>query len=286
MNKMIKKLGIYPNLHKEKVKDGLQNIVTLVKEAGLIPYLPSDIAKEYACESYIKGDIESLKNLDAVMTLGGDGTFLRASEYLAKAGVFGFGVNFGHLGFLAEVEIDDLKNSLQLLAAGKYTINNRDMLLARVMQEDKEILRTHALNDIVVSRAKISRMAHYLMRINGKQSAYMAADGIIIATATGSTAYSLSAGGPLVHPNVPAMVITPICPHSLSNRPLVIPLSELVEVETEREGEELILEADGKTIGPIEDDSIVIVGKSKYQMQILRLTDASYYDNWQKKLTR
>ncbi|MCQ2381621.1 MAG: NAD(+)/NADH kinase [Acidaminococcaceae bacterium] len=283
---MIKKLGVYPNLHKEVVKKNLAHIIDLVREAGLIPLLPSDIAITFGCDSYIVGDEKSLQSMDVFMSVGGDGTLLRMAELLAKVDVPGFGVNFGHLGFLAEVEASELPSALKMLVQGYYTVENRTMLFAKVMREKKQILEAHALNDIVVSKGKISKMAHYLLRINGKQSSYMAADGIIVASATGSTAYSLSAGGPLVYPNLDVMVITPICPHALAIRPLVIPLSEVVEIETERDGEQLMLEADGKLMGPIEDDCIVSVEQSPYKMQLLRLSAKSYYDNWQEKLMR
>jgi len=283
---IIKKIGVYPNLRKERVKKELVGILNMVRENGLIPFLPENIAEFYGCESYIPGDEKSLETIDAFMSLGGDGTLLRMAELLARVDVPGFGVNFGRLGFLAEVEYDDLASALRILSHGFYTVENRAMISAKVFKNKKETLCANALNDVVVSKGKISKMAHYLLRINGKQSAYMAADGIIVATATGSTAYSLSAGGPLVSPNLDVMVITPICPHALANRPLVIPLTEVVEIETDRDGEKLLLEADGRIVGPIDDDNVVVIEQSPYTMQLLRLSAQSYYDNWQEKLMR
>lgn len=283
---MIKKIGIYPNLRKEVVVKQLEHIVNLVKEAGLVPYLPQDIADKYDCPSYVPGNEESLRQADAFMSLGGDGTLLRMADLLVRIKMPAFGVNFGHLGFLAEVETHELPSALKMIAQDFYTVENRSMLKTTVLQNGKEINKAHALNDIVISKAKISKMAHYFIEVNGKQAASIAADGIIVATATGSTAYSLSAGGPLVHPDVDAMVITPICPHSISNRPLVIPMDSTVEVSTERDKEKLILQADGKILGPIEDDCVVKIIKSHYKMQLLRVTATDYYDNLQEKLMR
>ena len=283
---MIKKIGIYPNLRKEVVVKQLEHIVSLVKEAGLMPYLPEDIATKYDCQSYVSGNEESLRQVDVFMSLGGDGTLLRMADLLVRINMPAFGVNFGHFGFLAEVETHELPSALKMIAQDFYTVENRSMLKTVVLQNGKEISKSHALNDIVVSKAKISKMAHYFIEVNGKQAASIAADGIIVATATGSTAYSLSAGGPLVHPDVDAMVITPICPHSISNRPLVIPMDSMVEISTERDKEQLILQADGKILGPIEDDCVVKIIKSNYKMQLLRVTTEDYYDNLQEKLMR
>lgn len=282
----MKNLGIYPNLQKELVKKNLPHVVELVRQAGLTPFLPEDIAAEFAAKSYTPGQEDTFQDIEAFMSLGGDGTLLRMAELLAQVDMPAFGVNFGRLGFLAEVGHGELPSALKMLGGDYYTIEERRMLSAKVFRDRQVLHETHALNDIVVSKGKVSKMAHYLMRINGKKSAYLAADGIIVASATGSTAYSMSAGGPLVHPNLEVMVITPICPHELGNRPLVIPLDEVVEIETERDGEELVLQSDGKIVGPIADDSIVQVERSPYVMQLLRVSAQNYYDSWQEKLMR
>lgn len=271
---------------KKLVEKNLGQVVDLVRAAGLVPYLPEEIATQYACDSYIPGDEKSLSQVDAFMSLGGDGTLLRMADLLVRINMPAFGVNFGHLGFLAEVGVSDMFSALKMIANEKYSVENRAMLKTTVIREGKETHKAHALNDIVVSKSKVSKMAHYIVRINGKQAANIAADGIIVATATGSTAYSLSAGGPLVHPSLDAMVLTPICPHSLANRPLVIPMNEILEIESERDGEELILQADGKLLGPIADDCVVKIVKSNYQMQLLRVTTKDYYGTMQEKLMR
>ena len=283
---MIKKLGIYPNMCKELVRKNLSHVVDLVRAAGLVPYLPVEIAQQYGCDSYIPGDEKSLSQVDVFMSLGGDGTLLRMADLLVRINMPAFGVNFGHLGFLAEVSASELPSALKMIVNDFYSVENRAMLKTTVIREGKETHKAHALNDIVVSKSKVSKMAHYIVRINGKQAANIAADGIIVATATGSTAYSLSAGGPLLHPSLEAIVLTPICPHSLANRPLVVPLTECLEIESERDGEELILQADGKLLGPIADDCVVKIIRSNYQMQLLRVTNKDYYDTMQKKLMR
>lgn len=282
----MKKIGIYPNLCKEQVRLALATIVEMTKTAGLEPFLPEEFAEKYGCSSYHAGAAESIAKMDVCMSLGGDGTMLRMASLLAIAGVPGFGVNFGRLGFLAEIEYRELKTALQSLVQGHYVLEKRRMVRAQVLRNDQELLQCHALNDIVVSKAKVSKMAHYVLRVNGQQAACLGADGIIVATATGSTAYSLSAGGPLVDPKLGVTVVTPICPHSLTNRPWVVPIEAVVAIETERDGEQLILEKDGILVGTIEDDSVVRVSESPFCMQLLRLTDGNYYDRLQDKLAR
>ena len=277
-------IGIYPNLKKEIVRENLSQVVKLALGAGLTPFLPQEIAADFGTRAYIPGDEESLEGIEAFVSLGGDGTLLRMADLLVRVNMPAFGVNFGRLGFLAEVEFSGLADAFRMLKKDSYSIENRAMLKTTVYREKNLLHKAHALNDIVVSKGKVSKMGHYLMRINGKKSVSLAADGIIVATATGSTAYSMSAGGPLLHPNVEGMVITPICPHDLSSSPLVIPLNDVVEIESERDGEELILQADGKIIGPIQDDCLVQVEKSRYTMQLLRVLAKNYYDTWQEKL--
>lgn len=158
------------------------------------------------------------------MTLGGDGTILRAARYVTPLQVPLIGVNMGKVGFLTEACFPDLEKVLKKLADGAYTIEKRSMLQLSIWEAGKIIKKGHALNDMVLESADRSRLTRLRMRIAGQPSANFPSDGIIIASATGSTAYSLSAGGPVVHPSLSVMLITPICPHALHARPLVIPM--------------------------------------------------------------
>ena len=150
-------------------------MVELVRQAGLTPFLPEDIAAEFDARSYTPGQEDTFQDIEAFMSLGGDGTLLRMAELLAQVDMPAFGVNFGRLGFLAEVGHGELPSALKMLSGDYYTIEERRMLSAKVFRDRQILHETHALNDIVVSKGKISKMAHYLMRINGKKSAYLAA---------------------------------------------------------------------------------------------------------------
>lgn len=281
-----KRLGIFPNLSKEKVCIALPEFVELCKDWRLIPVLPESVAEQYECEAYCESDQQSLQRLDFAVSLGGDGTLLQMARYLAPLGVPAFGINFGKLGFLAEIDLRGMYKAISRLSQGNYTIETRSMLLASVLRDGEVIAQAHALNDHVLAKGMFSKLAHMMLFINGKLSGKYAADGLIIATATGSTAYSLSAGGPLVMPELDVSVITPVCAHSLANRALIIPMTEKIELKPVPGSEEMLLSADGENVIEVPNDTMVHIEKCPYDMKLVRLTSRDYYQTWQQKLMR
>ena len=281
-----KRLGIFPNLSKENVCIALPEFVEMCKDWGLAPVLPEAVAAQYDCDAYSENEELTLKTLDFAVSLGGDGTLLQMARYIAPLGVPAFGINFGRLGFLAEIDLRGMQKAISRLAQGNYTLESRSMLQAQVLKHGEVIATAHALNDLVLAKGMFSKLAHMMMFINGKLSGKYAADGLIIATATGSTAYSLSAGGPLVMPNLDVSVITPICAHSLANRALVIPMSELIELKAIPGSEEMMLSADGENVIEVDNCDVVRIEKSPHGMQFVRLTSRDYYQTWQQKLIR
>lgn len=281
-----KRLGIFPNLSKEKVCIALPEFVELCKDWRLIPVLPESVAEQYECEAYCESDPQSLQRLNFAVSLGGDGTLLQMARYLAPLGVPAFGINFGKLGFLAEIDLRGMYKAISRLSQGNYTIETRSMLLASVLRDGEVIAQAHALNDHVLAKGMFSKLAHMMLFINGKLSGKYAADGLIIATATGSTAYSLSAGGPLVMPELDVSVITPVCAHSLANRALIIPMTEKIELKPVPGSEEMLLSADGENVIEVPNDTMVHIEKCPYDMKLVRLTSRDYYQTWQQKLMR
>lgn len=281
-----KRLGIFPNLSKEKVCIALPEFVELCKDWRLIPVLPESVAEQYECEAYCESDPQSLQRLDFAVSLGGDGTLLQMARYLAPLGVPAFGINFGKLGFLAEIDLRGMYKAISRLSQGNYTIETRSMLLASVLHDGEVIAQAHALNDHVLAKGMFSKLAHMMLFINGKLSGKYAADGLIIATATGSTAYSLSAGGPLVMPELDVSVITPVCAHSLANRALIIPMTEKIDLKPVPGSEEMLLSADGENVIEVPNDTMVHIEKCPYDMKLVRLTSRDYYQTWQQKLMR
>lgn len=302
-------LGIFPNMEKENVRHCLDKVLATCEELGIETVLPLDLAAKYHTLAYgipstedkpvtivsfskhnkyklTKEQMVPLEKLSAAISLGGDGTFLRMARLVVTKNVPVFGINFGHLGFLAELEYKNFKPALQKFMQGKYTLEKRNLLQVEIHPAEGKIIKDMALNEIVLARGPLAKMAHLELCINGKRSGVYAADGIIIATATGSTAYSLSAGGPLVEPGLALMILTPICAHALSARPLVIPLSEKVSVRLLPPLEKQILTADGRTVGDISGKDYIEVYKSKQVLKFIKLTERSYYETWQEKLIR
>lgn len=282
----VKRLGIFPNLGKEKVRIALEEFVSLCREWGMEPVLPAEAAAEFDCSAYDVRDAASLAILDAAVSLGGDGTLLQMAHHLVPVGVPAFGINFGKLGFLAEIDLPGMSKAMSKLAQGSFTLEERSLLMAQVLEQDKVISTVHALNDLVLTKGIYSKMAHLQMYIKGRPSGRYAADGIIVATATGSTAYSLSAGGPLVMPELEVSVITPVCAHSLTARALVIPMSEVIELKAVPGCEEMVLAADGENVAAVTENTYVRIEKSPYKMKLIRLTSRDYYQTWQQKLMR
>ena len=278
------RLGIFPNMSIVKVRVHFEAILALCRKYKITAVAPEQIAKMYCLESFAGRN----SDLTAAVSVGGDGTFLRMARDMVKINVPVFGVNFGHLGFLAEVEYETMEQAFQLLTDGRYSIEKRCLLQAQTVAESRKVLHNElAINEFVAARSNLSTTNHIELYINGKPSARYAADGLIVATATGSTAYSLSAGGPLVQPGMDVMVITPICAHSLATRPLVIPATEEVEIRLlPRNTSPMALSADGIPVCEIGQKDVVKISKNRQFLRLLRLTDKSYYETWQEKLIR
>ncbi|MBR5704614.1 MAG: NAD(+)/NADH kinase, partial [Deltaproteobacteria bacterium] len=193
------RLGIFPNMNIVKVRIHFDAILALCRKYNITAVLPEPLAKMFRLEAFEGRNSQ----LTAAVSLGGDGTFLRMARDMVKINVPVFGVNFGHLGFLAEIEYETLEQAFQLLSDGRYTIEKRCLLQAQTFAEGKKVPHTElAINEFVAARSNLSPTNHIELYINGKPSARYAADGLIVGTATGSTAYSLSAGGPLVQPGM------------------------------------------------------------------------------------
>lgn len=284
----LKRLGVFPNLDKENVRIAMPDVLSMCSNWGLTPLMPLEVAKEYGCDAYDVKQPSTLLSLDGAVSLGGDGTLLQMARHLIPYRIPIFGVNFGHLGFLAEVDLRGMNKAIARLAQGNYNLEQRNILQAKVIKEATGEVKAvaQALNEFVLAKGIYSKMAHIRMFINGKPSGKYAADGLIIATATGSTAYNLSAGGPLVMPELDVKVITPICAHSLLARALVLPMNEPIELRAVPDSEELVLASDGENISSVVEGDVVRIERSPYQLQFIRLTSRDYYQTWQQKLMR
>ena len=229
---------------------------------------------------------EQVIDSDLLLVLGGDGTMLRWSRLAAPRGTPMLGVNFGQYGFITEVSPRDAKTALGKFLDGDYYISERVVLTATHSRDDVQIGTYHALNDVVVSKGPLSRMMGLHTSLSGKFIVTYAADGIIVSSPTGSTAYSLSAGGPVVHPNVSVLIVTPICPHTLNARSLVVPDSETVQIVGEGGDDEttIMLTIDGQLGEHLDDRDQVSVRKADFTAKLVQLGPHSFYDKLQTRL--
>ncbi len=223
------------------------------------------------------------ENTDCAIVLGGDGTLLHAAQDLAEKGIPILGVNLGTLGFLSETEVSGLREAIRCLSLDEYMVEEHIMLKA---QAGDEI--THVLNDAVISRSGFSRLIRLQLYINGVPLQVYTGDGLLVSTPTGSTAYNLSAGGPVVAPDVEMFVITPICPHSLSERSLVISANDRIEIEVVRsrktQEEEAIATTDGQYFSNLQVGDRIVLTRSELSAKLIRFEKNRFYKALQTKL--
>ena len=204
------------------------------------------------------------------LVLGGDGTLLSAARAVAKVGTLILGVNLGTLGFMTELALADLYPALEAIEKGRYIVDSRAMLSCSLIRGG-EIVATHiALNELVVSKSAIARLNHFELFVDAEFVSSYKADGLIIATPTGSTAYSLGAGGPILKPDVDAFVITPVSPHGLTHRPVVVRDTVAIEINVKTGQEEAYLSLDGQVGMPVRDGDVVRCGKAEHPARLLR----------------
>ena len=208
---------------------------------------------------------------DFAIVLGGDGTLLSAARALAPMNAPILGVNLGSLGFLTEVPLPDLYPALEAVIANKCEVETRSMIHAGVFRDGQQLADAHALNDVVISKTTIARLASFDIFINERFVSAYRGDGLIVSTPTGSTAYNLAAGGPILMPAIEGIVITPICPHSLSHRPLVVRDSVEIEIKVKSATDEAFLSVDGQIGVPVAEGDRLVCRKSPYTTQLMRL---------------
>ncbi|MCA1615295.1 MAG: NAD(+)/NADH kinase [Acidobacteria bacterium] len=222
--------------------------------------------------------------VDLIVVLGGDGTMIATARLLDNRSVPVVGINFGSLGYLTEVRLEEMTVALDAVLAGDYHLDRRVMLTAELRRGEGRLLRNRVLNDVVISKSALARIIEIETWLDGKFVNCFRADGLIVSTPTGSTAYSLSAGGPIVFPSMNAVVITPICPHTLSNRPLVVPDDAEIELVLKTPREEVALTLDGQVGYSLEYGDRVHIGKSRTAFNLVQPINRNYFEVLRGKL--
>jgi NAD+ kinase len=284
-------IGLFVNTSKPDAIEWTERAARLLKSAGMECCAEPAVVKEFSTQTaqFVKqmelGEFE--KFADIIVSFGGDGTILTAAKAFIGSELPIMGVNLGNLGFLAEYSTDELESAFSALLKGEYLIEERIVMEAVVQKPDGETLTEdlfYAVNDFVVHKKDFARMIGIRAFADGHPIADYRSDGLILATPTGSTAYSLSSGGPIIAPNCAVFCVTPVSPHSLNQRPLVLPdSSEICFAPTEESGATSLV-ADGETVMVLEAGTRVMMRRSDKAMKLLKRTQSSYYDVLKKKL--
>ncbi len=279
------KLGIIPNIYKDKDLNITRSIIYWLADRDIELFLEADIAKrlDYECKGSTREEIYA--SSDIVLVLGGDGTILNIARQSSKFQVPLFGINLGHLGFLAEAEISEMYLSLDKLISGDYFIEKRMMLEASVDSSELCMKELTALNDISVIKGMHARMVSFSIFINDSFFELYSADGVVISSPTGSTAYSLSAGGPIVSPELKVLIITPICPHTLHNRPIVVSEKDVVRIEVCEDNPEIMLSVDGQDSYKLSPGMVVRIKSSDCVTNLVKLKQRSFFDVLRRKIS-
>ena len=276
-------IGIIANLEKDEACKLAKQIEVWLKNLGLSISLDDRIAKKISIEGK---PLTKEDPPDFVIVLGGDGTLLDTARKIAQWGVPLVGVNLGQLGFLTEIEANEIFTALEDILDGKYWLEKRMMLEAKVRRNGKEIGNCCALNDVVLAKSGFSRMLRLEASVDDEYVDTYLADGLIVATPTGSTAYSLSAGGPLIVPGVEVMLLTPICSHSLGSRSLIISPEQVTDITLKSKQAQAMLTVDGQHGFELQEGDSISVYKAPYKAQLLRHKQKSFFAITREKLNK
>ncbi len=277
----IKKIGLVVKADPKAIKkaDELEN---LLRSKG------SDVFRKESTPPTRRISVKSSSlapsDLFCVFVLGGDGTFLSAVRWIGDQGIPIIGVKFGNVGFLAETAEENLFSVADSILKNEFAVRSRMRLLVTVTREGQRLAHETVLNDVVINKGALARLAHITTYINDQYLTTYSADGLIISTPTGSTAYSLAAGGPVIHPAVPAIIMTPICPFTLTNRPLIVPDSACIKIKLAKKSSDIMLTFDGQAGLDIDDRDTIIIQKGHYPVNMISMPGQHYFDVLKAKL--
>jgi NAD+ kinase len=262
----------------------LEDIAHFLSSQGCEVLFEHDTAASASITGYTTLDVPRIgEQCDLILVVGGDGTMLGIGRQLARHGVPLIGINQGRLGFITDIPLDQYRTTLEPMLRGEYDEDHRSLMHARVMRDGHCVFDALAMNDVVVNRGATSGMVELRVEVDGHFVANQRCDGLIVASPTGSTAYSLSAGGPLLHPSTPGWVLVPIAPHTLSNRPVVLPDASEITIEVVS-GRDASANFDMQSLASLMHGDRISVRRSQHRVRFLHPCGWSYFDTLRRKL--
>jgi len=268
MESQIRKVGVILKKQDSRVQSILKDVVPWLQSRGLEVFLDQGSVEYCPPGAFMAPPQQWIGQVDLVVVFGGDGTLLYAARLVGANGVPIVGINLGSLGFLAEVKLDEMHEAFELLLAGDYQLQERMLLNVEVVRDGHSPARYLALNDAVINKGALARIIELEVSVNSQPVLFTRADGLIISTPTGSTAYSLAAGGPILYPTLDAFIIAPICPHTLTNRPVVVPDRDEVTVCLRR-GTDVMLTVDGQVGTPLQPQDCVRIRRADTTLKLV-----------------
>ena len=284
-----KRVGVIANPTKPESGEGFRRVVKKLLNKGVKVFTDEEtcrLAGQGWCAEKIKV-IDRLflpDKVDVILVLGGDGTFLTVAKLVDKRPVPLLGINFGTLGFLTEISIDEIDECIEKLLAGEFAVENRPVIRVKVIRKTGHVSIYRCVNEVAIKRDTLARIIEVEVKANGEYLSTFRGDGVIVATPTGSTAYSLSAGGPIIYPTLNAMLLTPICPHTLTLRPLVLNGEICLTASLKTESENVMVVFDGQEGIELRLGDTIEITRSPYDLLILRDPKNSYYQTLREKL--
>lgn len=276
-------IGIIAKNNIEEPFEITKKLSNWLKERGVEVYVEKELGKKIRHPNSIDRT-EIPKLVDVILVFGGDGTFLGVAREACKYGTPILGINLGGLGFLTEVTVDELYPMMERIIDGDYEVEDRQMLITSIRRGKKNIGTYEVLNDVVINKGALARIIDLAIYIEDSHVTTYKADGIILATPTGSTAYSLSAGGPIVHPGIPVTIITPICPHTLTNRPLVVSSEMKVEIKVTTQEPDTYLTLDGQIGVRLKTGDLIEVKRTDTSVKLIKSPFRDFFSILKTKL--
>lgn len=285
----IKRVGIVVKPHHPTALKTLCGVIDWLHQRSIAlvggPEIERErIALETGCAVEVVETDKLAASVDLMLVLGGDGTMIATARMLGDTEVPVLGVNYGGLGYLAEFRIEELYTALEAILAGNYVVEKRVMLAVELMRGDESLTHSRVLNDVVINKSALARIIEIEAYFNQQFVNSFRADGLIVSTPTGSTAYNLSAGGPVIYPTMNAVVVTPICPFTLSNRPIVVPDESLIELRLITQNEDVALTLDGQVGFPLKPEDKVVIRKSRTSFNLVQPMNRNYFEVLRDKL--
>ena len=281
----IKKILFTGSLKDDYLSDLVSDLSSTIEKHQLELYRYSHSSDENDISDVKQIEQDWISDMDLIVSVGGDGTMLKSSKLASKHNVPITGINKGRLGFLTDINPDLVSAVLKEIIQGDYQTESRILLEVRILNNNKERFIGHAINDLVINKTKTGRMINVLTSIDGNYVNSNQGDGYIVSTPTGSTAYSLSCGGPIINPNSDTFLLVPIAPHTLTNRPMVISSSCEIKLEFTDQNDDLIeISLDGEIISEISDGDCIIISKSDSTVEFIHPSQYDYYETLRSKL--